>query len=91
MAIILELFWFLSLPIQTCSFPHCLQLLWILIIRLIPDVGLWVQVNHEIKCLSNENFSIGLYADFSKTTKLDTCIDKHASYPLSMKIGTHKN
>ena len=49
----------------------------------------WEQVNHEIKCSTNDKLSVGLYVDFDRTTKLN--IHEHVSFPQSSKIGTHEN
>ena len=48
-----------------------------------------VQLNHEIKCSTNDKFSYGLYADNGKTTKSN--IYEHVSFPQSTKISTHEN
>lgn len=35
----------------------------------------WVLLNHKLKCSTNDTFSIRLYADFGKTTKLDILLE----------------
>lgn len=49
----------------------------------------WVQSNHEFKCSTKYTFSIGLYADFCKTTKSN--IHKTSIFPKSMKFGPQEN
>ena len=41
-------------------------------------------MNQEIKCSTNENFFIGLYKDFGKTTKLN--VHKHATVMYNIYI-----
>ena len=49
----------------------------------------WVQVNHEFKCSMNSKFSIGLCADFGRTTNLN--VHESVCFVQSTKIGTHEN